>query len=169
MLADAATGGRKVVVLGMRRANGFGVSRGRDAMRLDDSSLDASVRALRRCVDETAMVLPGMSPVLRETLHAGIIQHFEVAYEACWKSMRQWLGYNVRPEAVDGVSRRELFRLAAEARLIEDVEEWMTYHRARNETSDTSDAGVAEEVYAVAVRFLPAAERFRGKLVGRHD
>ena len=85
------------------------------------------------------MVLPGMSPVLRETLHAGIIQHFEVAYEVCWKSMRQWLGYNVRPEAVDGVSRRELFRLAA------------------------------EEVFAVAVRFLPAAERFRGKLVGRHD
>lgn len=159
--AGTTAGDNKAWTAEMRRA--------RDPMRLDFSSLEASVRALRRCVDETERVLPGMSPVVRETLHAGIIQHFEVAYEVCWKSMRRWLGYNLRPEAVDGVSRRELFRLAAEARLIGDVEEWMTFHRARNETSHTYDSAVAGEVYAVAVRFLPAAERFLGEIVERHD
>jgi nucleotidyltransferase substrate binding protein (TIGR01987 family) len=106
---------------------------------------------------------------MRDTVKSGIIQHFEVAYEQCWKAMKRWLETNVNSESEDGVTRRELFRLAAESRLISDVDAWMIFHRGRNETSHTYDADTAEEVYAIAVAFLPQAEHFLKTIAGRHD
>ncbi len=138
-------------------------------MKLDFSSLAQSVAALRRCVDETAVALPDLSPVLRETLKSGVIQHFEVAYEQCWKAMKRWLEQNGTREQVDGVTRRELFRLAAEHRLIADVDLWMSFHQGRNETSHTYDASTASEVYEIALRFLPESERFLADLLPRND
>jgi nucleotidyltransferase substrate binding protein (TIGR01987 family) len=105
---------------------------------------------------------------LQDTLKAGVIQHFEVAYEQSWKAAKRWLDYNVGSEAVDGVPRRELFRHAAEHHLIEDVERWMGFHRARNETSHTYSSGTAEEVYAVALAFLPAAQALLAALRTRN-
>ncbi len=54
---------------------------------------------------------------------------------------------------VDGVPRRDLFRLGAENHLIEDVEAWFAYHLARNETSHTYDPPVAARVYAQSLAF----------------
>jgi nucleotidyltransferase substrate binding protein (TIGR01987 family) len=126
-------------------------------MTLDLTSLEKSVLALQRSVVEGVPCLHELSPALRDTLKSGVIQHFEVAYEQSWKAVKRWLEYNVGTEAVDGVPRRELYRHAAEHHLIEDVEHWMGFHRARNETSHTYSSDTAEEVYAVAVAFLPAA------------
>ena len=138
-------------------------------MPLDLTSLLQSVRALRRSVDETAPVMATLSPVVRETVKSGIIQHFEVAYEQCWKAMKRWLEGNMNPESVDGVTRRELFRLAAENRLIRDVDLWMTFHKARNETSHTYNAVTAEDVFSVAISFVPEAERFAENIAQRND
>ena len=120
-------------------------------------------------MDETATVLSTLSPVMRETVKAGVIQHFEVAYEQCWKAMKRWLEGNINPESVDGVTRRELFRLAAENKLLQDVDLWMTFHRARNETSHTYNAATAEDVFAVAMSFAPEAERFLKAITRRND
>lgn len=138
-------------------------------MKLDFTSLDKAVVALRRSVDETAPLLSTLSPVIQETLKSGIIQHFEVAYEQCWKSMKRWLENNVNPESVDGATRRELFRMATESLLIRDVDLWMTFHKARNETSHVYDAATAEEVFGVAVTFLPEAELFLKTILRRND
>ena len=51
--------------------------------------------------------------------------------------MKRWLEENVGSASVDGVPRRELFRLAAESRLIADLPRWMEFHQARNQTSHT--------------------------------
>ena len=52
-------------------------------MALDFSSLEGALYALRRSLavrgDESAWL--GFSDAVRDTLHAGIIQNFEVAYE----------------------------------------------------------------------------------------
>ena len=138
-------------------------------MKLDFTSLEQSVLALRRSLDEAGPLLPTFSPVMRDTVKSGIIQHFEVAYEQCWKAMKRWLEQHGTRENVDGVTRRELFRIAAEHLLIADVDRWMNFHRGRNETSHTYDAATAADVYTVAVDFLPEAERFLSAIVTRND
>ena len=75
---------------------------------------------------------------------AGVIQTFEFTYELCWKFMKRWLAENISPMAVDGIPRKELFRLAAESRLIADFNAWNDHHRARTLTSHTYDQRTAE-------------------------
>lgn len=139
--------------------------------RLDLSSLEKAVVSLQqlhqRVSDEAFMA--AQDSVVRLGLQAGLIQNLEFTYELCWKALKRWLENNVNPEAVDGVSRRELFRLAAENRLIEGVDEWMTYHDARNQTSHTYDSALAEEVLKVMADFVRAAQRLLASLKARND
>lgn len=104
-----------------------------------------------------------------EVIKAGVIQNFEFTYELCWKFMKRWIENNISSDIVDGVTRRELFRLSAENRLIDDVEQWMDYHKARNITSHIYDEKIAEEVYRVAADFLTSAKSFLERLEQRND
>ena len=83
--------------------------------------------------------------------------------------MKRWLETNISAESVDGVTRRELFRQAVENRLIDDVELWMSFHAARNETSHIYDSDTAEEVSEVAERFAAAAQALLTSLRARND
>ena len=83
--------------------------------------------------------------------------------------MKRWLEVNFGSVYVEGVTRRQLFRLSAENRLIEDVDRWMEYHDARNETAHTYDENTAEEVFATARQFLADAETFLRALEARND
>ena len=53
--------------------------------------------------------------------------------------------------------------------LIRDVEAWMIYHDARNETSHTYDDAKAQEVFEVAKKFLPDAKEFLDNLEKKND
>ncbi len=121
----------------------------------------------QRVADEPFMA--SLDSVIRLGLQAGLIQNFEFTYELSWKAMRRWLKNNVNPAAVDGVSRRELFRLAAENRLITDVNEWMTYHTARNQTSHQYDNNLAEETLALMADFVHAAQYLLSTLEAHND
>ena len=91
-------------------------------------------------------------------------------WRGCWGWIEVgWLAENVGRAYVDGISRRELFRLAAEHLLIKDVEAWWGYHRARNLTLHIYDEAVAGEVFEAATRFLPSAQRFLIALEARND
>ena len=79
------------------------------------------------------------------------------------------LEVNISYTAADGVTRRELFRLAAENRLIVDVDKWMRHQDARNQTSHTFDPAVAESVYAAAHGFARDAQRLLEALETRND
>ena len=92
-----------------------------------------------------------------EVIRAGVIQSFSVTYELCWKFMKRWLEENVGSSYVDGVPRRELFRLAAENLLLTDVDRWMDVHQARNRASHIYDPQVAESVLVMALALLPDA------------
>lgn len=137
-------------------------------MALELDSLKKAIGALERSL-RVASEQSGGDADLVETLRAGVVQNFVVAYEQSWKMMKRWLEANVSPDDADGVTRRQLFRLCHENRLIDDVGEWMDFHRARNETSHTYNSETAENVFSVARVFLPAAADVFARIAARND
>ena len=137
-------------------------------MTLDLVSLVGAIKVLRESVDDNLRNGSQFSPLQQETFRFGIIQNFEIAYELCWKAMKRWIEENVGPDVLFGVPRIELFRRAAENGLIDSVENWMTFHQARNNTSHIYSAGIAAEVYESAVRFVPEAEVFLQNITTRN-
>lgn len=139
--------------------------------RIDLTPLEKAIASLeqlfKRVSDERFM--SEQDNVIRLGLQAGLIQNLEFTYELCWKMIKRWLEININPESVDGVTRRELFRMAAENRLIEDVDEWMIYHAARNQTSHQYDSALAEETLSVTADFIRAAQRLLSNLKARND
>ena len=83
--------------------------------------------------------------------------------------MARWLNTYIGSGVADGVTRRQLFRLAAENRLIPDVELWMQHHDARNATSHIYNEEKAELVYTSTREFAHDARRLLEAFEGRND
>ena len=140
-------------------------------MKLDLSSLRKAVESLEKTIkvaDDRAF-MSRLNEDQKEVVRAGVIQNFEFTYELCWKFMRRWLDVNLGPVYVAGVSRRQLFRLSAEHRLVGDVDQWMEYHDARNETAHTYDENTAEDVFETAQKFLADAQKLLQALEAHND
>lgn len=140
-------------------------------MPLELDSLKKAVAALSSVMakSDDAEFMHGVDEIARNAIKSGVIQHFEFTYELSWKFIKRWIETNISPNAADGVTRRELFRLAAENRLIDDVEQWMRHHDARNQSSHTYEPVVAESVYAAAHGFTRDAQRLLAALEARND
>ncbi len=138
---------------------------------LDLSALQNAVLVFARTchASQDKKVLSQLSTTLQDAVKAGVIQHFEFAYELSWKFMKRWLEKNYGSTYIDGITRRELFRLAVESQLIDDVDEWMFYHQARNQTSHTYDETVAAEVYKISLQFLKVAQQLLLHLQEKND
>lgn len=137
---------------------------------LDYTALHKAMASLNESLQvvEQAVEAKLSAPMVR-TIRAGVIQNFEFSYELCWKFIKRWLAQNLGKSEVEGVSRRELFRLAHQYRLIVSVDQWMLYHAARNENSHTYDEATAEEVLQVAKAFLPAGQALLTTLQQKND
>lgn len=140
-------------------------------MALELSALEKAVNSFEKAVDavNTASHIPGLDEDILDTVKAGVIQNFEFTYELCWKFIKRCLQANYGPSFAEGVHRRELFRMAAENGLIDDVMLWMDFHQSRNLTSHTYDQGVADEVFEIALKFLPEARRLLKAIEARND
>jgi nucleotidyltransferase substrate binding protein (TIGR01987 family) len=117
---------------------------------------------------EDAELMARLDPTMQTVVQSGVIQHFEFTYELAWKFMRRRLEADIGRSAVEGINRRDLFRIAAEQGLIENVEAWFRYHLARNETSHTYDASVAARVYATTLDFARDAAALLAVLESRN-
>lgn len=139
-------------------------------MALNLSSLQKAADSLQRAVKVASSQIKGkVDTDVEEVIRAGVIQNFEFTYELCWKFMKRWLEINIGNAVVDGISRKELFRMAAESRLIGDVETWFEYNNLRNETAHTYDTKTAEDVYKAAIRFVADARALLKALEARND
>lgn len=139
-------------------------------MALDLSSLTKAVKSLERALNvATPDHLQSMSDDQEEVIKAGVVQNFEFTYELCWKFIKRWLAENIGATYVDGVTRRQLFRLGSENQLIEDVAQWMEYHDARNETTHTYNQDTADEIFQVARIFLHDARKLLQVLEEKND
>lgn len=133
---------------------------------LDLSSLKMAVQSLKSslAVALSEAEMGKMSPAAQDTIKAGVIQNFEFTYELCWKFIKRQLGNELGSNYVDGVNRKELFRLGVEHHLISDINNWLEYHDSRNETSHTYNKSTAEEVFEVATAFIKDAEELLSNL-----
>jgi nucleotidyltransferase substrate binding protein (TIGR01987 family) len=122
---------------------------------LDFSSLQNALNSLDKALAEP----------INEFVRDAAIQRFEYCYELCWKMLRRVLAEDQGTEAISALSRRDLFRLAAQKHLIDDPLIWFEFHKARNETSHTYNETKALEVYHTALTFAVAAKRLMNALV----
>ena len=129
-----------------------------------------AIAALRAVQDrsENAALMATLDDVTREAIRFGVVQHFEFTYELSWKFIKRRLDADIGRSSVDGISRKDLFRIAAENGLIKDIEAWFQYHIARNETSHTYDPTVATRVYARSLDFSADAVRLLAVLEARN-
>jgi len=104
-------------------------------------------------------------------IRAGIAQNFRTAYEQCWKFTRRWIRENRgADEANYPRTRKELFRMASQNGLISDPLPWFEYGNARNLSFYTYDENGAEQVYQIAIKFVPDAKfllKQAGKSINR--
>jgi nucleotidyltransferase substrate binding protein (TIGR01987 family) len=134
-------------------------------------SLQKAIQSLKAVLEraQDEELAAKIDDITRYAIKAGAIQNFEFTYELSWKFMKRWLENSLGTTYVDGVSRRELFRFAAENRLIEDVDQWMIYHQARNIMSHTYNEERAEELYAIAIIFAADAEKLLHQIEAHND
>lgn len=141
-------------------------------MALELTSLRKAVATLERSlmITHSQKVMEGFDDILRETLRAGIIQNFEIAYEQCWKFIQRWIRENRAPEEADHPrTRKELFRLAARCGLIEDPAPWFAYSDARNLTAHTYNEAQAQAAYETATQFITDAKLLLAQLEAKND
>ncbi len=140
-------------------------------MALDLSSLQKAIGALENSINSYTnnQHNKSLSSMDMETLKAGVIQNFEVAYEMCWKFMKRWIEEEISPNMAEGVPRQELYRISAESQLIYDVDLWMGYHKARNLTSHTYNASNAENAFEAAMKFIHDAKALLKTLEAKND
>ena len=125
-------------------------------MSLQLDSLVKSIEALERAI-KTANRVDDSDKDLQETVRAGVIHSFEVAYELSWKMVQKWLKENISSDVK--IPKKALFQRAAEYSLIADVESWMEYHEARISTSHTYNEDAALNVFLVATEFVHDAKK----------
>lgn len=139
-------------------------------MALDLSSIQRAINSMDRSIKVATSLIEGeIDTDHEEVLRAGVIQNFEFSYELCWKFMKRWLEENFGSTLVDGITMKELFRIAAENKLITNVDAWFNYQRKRNITSHTYDAHTADQVYSAALQFLNDAKEFLKRLEEKND
>lgn len=131
-----------------------------------EKALTSFLRLYDRVADEEFM--SQQDDVVSLGLEAGLVQNFEFTYELSWKAIKRWLENNISPDVADGVTRRELFRMAAENLLIPDVAEWITYHAARNESHRYGEE-MAQEIMQVMGDFGRSTQHLLAQLQQRND
>ena len=140
-------------------------------MPLDLDPLKKSYEALDKLLleSEKAESMEQLNAIVQDAIWTAIIKKFEITYELAWKLIQKWLETHISPNIADGVSKRELFRLASEHRLIFDVDVWMRYHKSRNYTAHTYDCGRADMVHAITREFSHDVHRLLDTLESKND
>ncbi len=126
---------------------------------LDFSSLQKALASLQRGWDRSVLQPDD------EELRDACIQRFEFTFELAWKMIKRRLERDLAYSAqLDGISFRELIRLAHEAQLIDNVMPWWVFREMRNLSSHTYDTQIATQIYFVIVDFLPACQHLLQQL-----
>ncbi len=84
----------------------------------------------------------------------GTIQRFEYCYEILWKLASKVL----KESEVNAETPKSVFRELGRLGWINNVEDWLTFQKSRNETSHEYGMELAEKSYKLAHQFYPLAK-----------
>ncbi len=98
-------------------------------------------------------------------LRDGAIQRFEYCYEMSVKTLKRKLKeMSISGLDLEMVHYKEVLRIAAKKKLIDNPEAWFNYRNLRNKTSHAYDEKIAEEVFEAIAPFLKDANALLTKL-----
>lgn len=138
-------------------------------MALDLTSLKKSLSSYGNAIAVAKKNLGSMDTDLEQVIRAGVIQNFKLTFQLCWKFMKRYLEKSLGESVTIGLSKKELFRIAAENKLITKVEDWFIYNEARNMTAHIYDNQAADDVYKTATKFYLIAKDFLHTLEQKND
>ena len=133
-------------------------------MIVNTSDFENALETLRTALQQAEKADAWEDDKLFLTVRDGAIQRFEYCYESAWKLMRRVLSDIHAPEFVQALARKDLYRHAWEAGIIEDPQLWFRFHEARNLTSHTYRNENAEKVFELLPLFLSEAEKLKDVL-----
>ncbi len=123
---------------------------------LKTTAFEKALDAFKRSINVSKIYLADInaSSDLKETLQAGVIQHFEFCYELSWKMLKRQIEIEAATlESIDSFSYPVLIREGAERGLVADAKKWLFYRHQRNNTSHTYHQDKAISVYETALEF----------------
>lgn len=124
-----------------------------EALENSISALDNSIEVYKKIYDNNNDFSEHLAndKKLIDTLRSGVIQNFEQS----WKFIVRWLNKNISYSIAQGIAKKELFRLAAEHLLIDNVSKWIEFKNYRNSISHIYSELTAENVFKSALEFPP--------------
>jgi nucleotidyltransferase substrate binding protein (TIGR01987 family) len=120
-----------------------------------NTSLQPSQDALKNL--EQALLINQPTDLERD----GTIQRFEYCYEIIWKAAQRIL----RENEIQAETPKAVFRELGRLGWIQNVEDWLAFQKARNETSHEYGLKLALHSYELAKKFLPLAQSLFETLV----
>ena len=99
-----------------------------------------------------------------ELMRDGVIQRFEYSMDICWKTIQRYLKIVAGVQDSSLRSKKDLFREAARLALIQSAEAWIGHYEARNVTSHSYNARMAQQVFERAQLFLVDAKSLLAEL-----
>jgi nucleotidyltransferase substrate binding protein (TIGR01987 family) len=134
-----------------------------DPVRRKDVRWGQRLRNYRQALSRLteAVTLSRQRP-LSDLEQQGLVQSFEFTHELAWNVLKDYLE---EQGFVDIIDSKNATREAFKNRLIDDGEAWMEMIRARNLTSHTYQAKIAEEIAKdILGRFHPALAALETRL-----
>lgn len=138
-------------------------------MEISFNQLEKALSALQTADKIWHRFERGSDIELTETARSGTIQNFEVAYEQSWKLLKRWMEHYLSVQDSEITQRRQLFRIAGKNGLIDNVDQWWSFHEARNKTSHVYQEQVAKDVAEVASSFIAPCSLLIATLKVRSD
>jgi len=120
-------------------------------------SLDLS--PLERALAQFEIAIAASAAAPDDALRDGLIQRFEFTYELSIKMLRRYLRFvAISEDEVNELTFRDLIRKASDLKLIKgDLDVWIDFRQARNDTVHTYNEKRAVEVAAATTQFASEA------------
>ena len=87
-----------------------------------------------------------VGPKMENAVKAGAVKHFEIVYEVSWKLIERWCMSCEAPDTRRDLTHGETISAGRRNRLIDDFDQWRSYHDARNATAHTYGAARARAI-----------------------